>query len=136
MLIPSGGKGEDEKISEAEAMKRYLLEKGIPEEKILIEDQSATTRETILNSKEIISSREGPKKTALISSNYHVSRCLRIARELGFRCTGIGADVALYYWPSALIREFIAVFVDRGFLIRAMFGYLLFISPVLYGLLF
>ncbi|MCR5795195.1 MAG: YdcF family protein [Solobacterium sp.] len=135
MLIPSGGQGPDEKISEAEAMRRYLLEKGIPEEKILVEDRSATTRENILNSKEIIGSREGPKKTALISSNYHVYRCLRIARDLGFRCTGIGADVALYYWPSALIREFIAVFVNRSFLIRAMIGYVIFISPVLYGLL-
>ena len=131
VIIPSGGKGSDEKLSEAQAMKNYLLEKGIPEENILMEDTSATTYENLINSKKIIDSRDGKKKTALVSSNYHIYRCLRYAREIGLKCTGIGADVALYYWPSALIREFIAVFTEKRFLIMAMIGYLLFIGPLL-----
>ncbi len=135
VLIPSGGKGEDEKISEAEAMTNYLIEHGIPSESIIMEDRSATTRENLRFSKAIIDSREGNKKTALVSSNYHVYRCLRYAREEGMKCTGIGADVALYYWPSALIREFIAVFVTKKFIIAALAGWLLFISPVLYSFL-
>ena len=61
--------------------------------------------------------------------------CLgRLAREVGLSCTGIGARVALYYWPSALIREFIAVFVTRSFLIPALLGWLLFISHILFAL--
>ena len=135
IIIPSGGKGEDEKLSEAEAMKNYLLEHGIPEEDILPEDKSATTRENLINSKNLIDVKEGKKKTALISSNYHIYRCLRLAKEVGLKCTGIGAKVAFYYWPSALIREFIAVFLEKRFLIRALIGYLLFISPILYALL-
>ena len=135
VIIPSGGKGEDEKLSEAEAMKNYLLEHGIPEEHILLEDKSATTRENLINSKNLIDVREGKKKTALVSSNYHIYRCLRLAKEVGLKCTGIGARVAFYYWPSALIREFIAIFLSKKFLIWAMIGYLLFISPILYALL-
>ena len=135
VIIPSGGQGADEKLSEAQAMKLYLLEKGIPEDRIVIEDRSATTRENLMKSKEIIASRPGRKKTALVSSNYHVYRCLRLAREAGLPCTGVGAKVALYFWPSALIREFVAVFVTRRFLIWSLIGYLLFISPLLYGLL-
>ena len=135
VIIPSGGKGEDEKLSEAEAMKNYLLEHGIPEEHIVLEDKSATTRENLINSKSLIDVREGKKKTALVSSNYHIYRCLRLAKEVGLKCTGIGAKVAFYYWPSALIREFIAVFLNKKFLIWAMIGYLLFISPILYALL-
>ena len=54
-----------------------------------------------------------------------------LARELGLKCTGIGAKVALYYWPSALIREFLAIFLTRRFLLWAGLGYVLFISPVL-----
>lgn len=131
VLIPSGGQGPDEKISEAKAMTDHLLANGIPAEHILPEDQSQTTRENLLNSRDLILERPGRKKTALVSSNYHVYRCLRLARELGFRCTGIGARVALYYWPSALIREFIAVFVTRGFLLWALAGWLLFLSPLL-----
>ena len=134
VIIPSGGRGSDEKISEAQAMKDYLLSRGIPEASIVPEDRSATTRENLEGSKAIIDAGKGGKKTALVSSNYHIYRCLRLAREVGLKCTGIGADVALYFWPSALIREFIAVFVTRKFLIWSLIGYLVFISPVLYTL--
>ncbi len=133
-MIPSGGQGSDEKLSEAEAMKQYMIGHGIPENRILPEDASATTRENLLNSKAIIDARGGRKKTALVSSNYHIFRCLRIARKVGLKCIGIGADVALYFWPSALIREFIAVFSEKGFMIWALLGYLAFVSPVLFGL--
>lgn len=132
VIIPSGGQGGDEKLSEAQAMKDYLLAHGVPDEQILLEDRSATTRENLLNSKALIDARGGKKRTALVSSNYHIYRCLRLAREVGLRCTGIGARVALYYWPSALIREFIAVFMTRRFLFWSLLGYLVFISPLLY----
>ena len=134
VVIPSGGQGPDEKISEAQAMKDYLLTRGIPEDQIVLEDHSATTEENLIRSKAIIDAREGRKKTALVSSNYHIYRCLRIARKLKLKCTGIGAKVAPYYWPSALIREFIAVFLTKGFLIWSLIGYLLFISPLLFAL--
>ena len=134
-IIPSGGQGGDEKISEARAMGDYLLAHGIPEESILLEDRSATTRENLLNSKAIIDERGGAKRIALVSSNYHIYRCLRLARSLDLKCIGIGADVALYYWPSALIREFLAVFLTRRFLIWSALGYLLFVSPVIYLLI-
>ena len=135
VIIPSGGQGEDEKVSEAQAMKDYLLQHGVPEEHIVPEDRSATTRENLLNSKAIIDAMGGRKKTALVSSSYHIYRCLRLARSVGLKCTGIGSRVAFYYWPSALIREFIAVFLTRGFLLWSILGYLIFISPILYGLL-
>ena len=135
VIIPSGGRGSDEKRSEAEAMRDYLLSRGVPETHILPEDRSATTRENLLNSKRLIDERAGGKKTALVSSNYHIYRCLRLARDVDLKCTGIGAPVALYYWPSALIREFIAVFVTKRFLIWALIGYALFIGPLLLTLL-
>ncbi|MBQ4506953.1 MAG: YdcF family protein [Firmicutes bacterium] len=133
VIIPSGGQGGDEKISEAQAMKDYLLSRGVPEDKIITEDRSSSTRENIWFSKELIERRGGSKRTALVSSNYHVYRCLRLAHEEGLKCTGIGAGVALYYWPSALIREFIALFLEKGFLIRALLGYLIFVGPLIYS---
>ncbi len=135
IIIPSGGQGSDEKISEARAMADYLISRGIPESSIIPEDRSATTRENLINSKAIIDNGTGGEKTALVSSNYHVYRCLRIARKVGLKCTGIGAKVALYFWPSALIREFIAVFTEKSFMLWALAGYLLFISPILYALI-
>ena len=134
-IIPSGGQGNDEGISEAQAMSDYLIEHGIPTDHIFPEDRSATTRENLLNSKRIIDERGGGGRVALVSSNYHIYRCLLLARSAGLKCTGIGADVALYFWPSALIREFIAVFVSRRFFPWAILGGLLFISPFAYALI-
>lgn len=131
ILIPSGGKGSDEKISEAEAMRRYLVEHGIPQEHILLEDRSATTMENLVNSKKLIDARPGGKRTALVSSSYHMYRCLSYARKAGLKCVGFGGKVAGYFWPSALIREFIAVFLTKKFLFWSLLCYALFILPVI-----
>ena len=133
ILIPSGGKGSDESISEAEAMEKYLLEKGIPADRIAREDQSATTLENLRNSKAIIDELSGGRGgyTALVTSNYHVYRALRYCRRIGLRCVGIGSHVAFYYWPSALIREYIAVHAERKRLITLLVGWLLFMTPMI-----
>lgn len=135
VIIPSGGQGSDEKISEAEAMERYLLEKGIPKKAILKEDRSTTTMENLIYSKELIDDRDGGKRTALVSSNYHVYRCLTYAQKVGLHCTGIGAKVAAYYWPSALIREFIAIFVTKRFLVWSIIGYVAAMLPFISSLI-
>ncbi len=130
-LIPSGGRGPDESISEAEAMKRYLLAKGIPQEDILMEDTSTTTLENLKNSKQILESRPGRRYTALVTSNYHVYRALRYCRKIGLKCTGIGSHVAFYYWPSALIREFIAIHAEKKHAVLFAAGWLLCVAAVL-----
>jgi len=132
ILIPSGGKGDDEAVSEAEAMAGYLRDKGIPDDKIILEDKSATTYENLVNSKAIIDSMEGRKYTALVTSNYHVYRALRYCRKIGLRCTGVGSHVAFYYWPSALIREFIAVHSERKHAITFILGWVISIIAALY----
>ena len=124
ILIPSGGRGGDETVSEAEAMKGYLLESGIPEEDIIMEDQSKTTMENLKFSKEIIDGREGRKYVALVTSNYHVYRALRYCRRVGLKCTGIGSRVAFYFWPSALIREFIAIHTEKKHAVLFIGGWL------------
>ncbi len=134
-MIPSGGKGSDESISEAEAMKRYLVEQGIPESDIIMEDQSLTTYENIRNSKQIIDEQEGRKYTALVTSNYHVYRALRYCRKVGLKCTGIGSHVAFYFWPSALIREFIAIHSEKKHAIIFIGGWVLFMVVLVMGLI-
>ena len=121
-IIVSGGQGPDEKLSEAEAMKGYLVEQGIPEEDILMEDKSVNTLENIRNSKEIIDSREDGKRTAVCTSNYHVLRALIYSRQAGLEADGIGSHTRLYYWPSAMIREFAGLM--KIYFLPAMFGYL------------
>ena len=47
IVVVSGEKGNDEHVSEAYAMKQYLMQKGISEKKILMEDQSTSTFENL-----------------------------------------------------------------------------------------
>ena len=54
MLIVSGGKGADERVSEAEAMARYLIDRGVPADAVKREDQSRTTEENLTFSKAIM----------------------------------------------------------------------------------
>lgn len=131
IIIPSGGKGEDEALSEAEAMAIYLKEKGISDEHILLEDQSKTTMENLIFSKEIINQRGGSKKIALVSSNYHIYRCLCYAKKIGLKnCRGLGAKVAIYYWPTATIREFVAVLKRPSFIVWTIIGYIIYMLPM------
>lgn len=186
LFVVSGGQGADEEISEAEAMKRYLVEeRGVPTGKILKEDRSTTTFENLLNSKVIMDSRSGirpssesqslsanirqiaksdigndvsdiddnaqsssvsaivesqsgrvavqsssssatvghkpgrvkrmknrmscPYRVAVVTSDYHVFRASEYARDLGLKSDGVGSHTKGYYWPTAFIREFIAI---------------------------
>lgn len=137
IIIPSGGRGSDEKLSEAHAMALYMIDKGIPEDHIIEEGESTTTLYNIKNSKRIIDERGGGR-VALVSSNYHVYRCLTLAKQTGLNCIGFGSNVARYYFPSALIREFIAVFSEKRMLIWTVTGWVfltLLPSMVYFGLI-
>ena len=131
ILIPSGGKGRDEEISEAEAMEQYLIEHGIPKDHIIKEDRSTTTRENLAFSKKIIDERDADPYVALVTSNYHVYRALSLCDDIDLECTGIGAHVARYYWPSALLREFAAIMSKKKNLLIFIAGWLCSVIPTM-----
>ncbi|MCR4643370.1 MAG: YdcF family protein [Lachnospiraceae bacterium] len=132
VMVPSGGQGSDETIAEAGAMKKYLLEKGIPEKDIMPEMRSTSTFENLKFSKELIDARGGRKYTALVTSNYHVYRALRYSKKNALACTGVGSRVAFYYWPSALIREYIAIHSEKKHALIFICGWLLNAALLIY----
>ena len=130
-FVASGGQGADEVVSEAQAMRDYLLEKGVPADAILMEDKSTTTWENLKNSIAVIRADRatsggtdaasddvtasdsagacGDFTTAVVSSDFHVFRCAEYAHNLGIKADGIGSHTKGWYWPTAFIREFIAI---------------------------
>ena len=108
VFVPSGGQGSDEVMPEAQAIKNYLLQQGVPEERILVEDKSANTEENLKNSAELIraAGAEYPK-IAFSTTNYHVFRSGMLASSQGIRAAGIGSRTKRYFWVNAFIREFI-----------------------------
>jgi uncharacterized SAM-binding protein YcdF (DUF218 family) len=111
-IIFSGGRGPDENIPEAEAMQHYVVEKGIPLEHTLKEDRSTTTYENMLFSKKIMDDlKRNTYNSIFTTNNFHLFRAGLYAKKAGLDSQGIGAKTALYYWPNAMIREYIALFV-------------------------
>ena len=95
-------------MSEGEAMARYMRERGIPEEYILPETESKTTRENMLFSRKLTG--EGAK-AAFSTSSYHVYRGGILAAEEGWNLEGMGSRTKWYFWPNAFLREFIGLMV-------------------------
>ena len=113
IYIPSGGKGNDEITSEAAAIKKYLIEKGIKEKQIIIEDKSTTTNENMHFSKNKIDEINKDAKISFSTTNYHVFRSGVIANNQGIECEGIGSKTKWYFYTNALIREFVANLVQE-----------------------
>lgn len=113
IFVTSGGRGPDEVCSESAAMKRYLLEKGVPEERILEEDRSTDTLENMKFSKEKIWAVNPRGKVAFSTTNYHVFRGGLKARRVKMRAVGMGARTKWYFWPNAAVREFVGLLTEH-----------------------
>lgn len=111
-MIVSGGQGPDELVSESEAMGKYLIEQGIDRNEIIFEQQSTTTFENLLFSKEIVTHDydKNPYFT-IVSNNFHVLRAALLSKKVKMKASVLGSHTAYYFYPNAFIREFIACLV-------------------------
>ena len=111
ICIVSGGQGSNEPWSEAEGMQRYLLEKGIPAERILQEAESRSTLENIENSMKLLDPETD--RVGIVTNNFHVYRGCAIARRAGIRhVCGIAAPSRALFLPNNMFREFFGVVKD------------------------
>ena len=80
-LILTGGNADESGQTEAAVMRDILAERGVPEDRLILENQAQTTKENFSNIVRMISSE---KPVVIISSNYHMDRAVRNASESGF----------------------------------------------------
>ena len=109
ILILSGGQGPDEKVSEAQCMKEWLLQNGFPAERMILEDASTDTRENLIFSDEKSGCKTGP--VGIVTNDFHVYRALRLAEGLGYtKACGIAAPTEpVIVEPHYLVREVFAL---------------------------
>ena len=110
----SGGQGSGEDISEAEAMRRYLLDNGIAGERIIKEDKSVSTRENIRFSAEQLAEMGITDDVIIVTNDFHQYRADIYARENGFTAVGHYSSRTkphnlLNYW----VREWAAIMAVR-----------------------
>ena len=111
VIIVSGGQGPQEDIPEALAMKRYLVDKGIDESKIIMEEKSTSTITNFRYSREIME-REGLSLSSVVfvTNAYHVYRAVSYAKDEGFlEVNHLGTDIIWYTIPMNYMREMLAV---------------------------
>ncbi|MGN0620868.1 MAG: YdcF family protein [Porcipelethomonas sp.] len=108
--VVSGGKGSDEEISEAQAMKNYLLENGIDEDRIIIEDESENTLQNIEYSIKKLEERGYERKFAIVTDGFHQYRAGLIAEDTGAEIYAVSAKIANpALLPTYYVREWLAI---------------------------
>ncbi|MEA5116728.1 MAG: YdcF family protein [Propionicimonas sp.] len=113
VIVTSGGRGPDEPRPEAEAMAEYLVEHGTPPAAILTETESRTTQQNLANTAQLLAERGITGPVAVVTNNYHAFRAALMMRSAGVAGYALGAPTADYYWPSASIREYLAILRDH-----------------------
>lgn len=106
-LIVSGGVGPGKPISEAEAMRRWLEEQGIPGERILMEDRARSTYENLAFSRAIME-RHGFRTALVVSHGYHLARAVEMARSLGMQVHPVAVETQVLFVPYHTGREVLA----------------------------
>ncbi len=115
LMICSGGRGSLEPVAEATAMADYLRGHGVPDEVVVEEDRSRNTEQNLRFSWELTRARGGNRLVA-VTNDFHAFRAALIAREIGVPAQVVGSPTARYYFPSAVLREFVGVLARRRLL--------------------
>ena len=110
VIVVAGGLAPGEAVTEALAMERYLVSRGVAEHRIIQEGRSTSTFENFAHAKGLLDARLGTEyTTAFVTSDYHVLRAAGIAETAGVRATHVHADTPWYEVPVDHVREVLAV---------------------------
>lgn len=109
VCIVSGGQGNREYITEAEAMRRWLVKRGIDDSRIIMEDKATSTKENLLYSAEIVKEREIGGHLVVVTNEFHQYRADIFAKRAGLSVGHASAKTStrliLNYW----IREWLGL---------------------------
>lgn len=118
-VVVSGGRGPGETISEAEAMKKWLTDKGISGDRILTESGSTSTMENFTYTRALLRGIDKRQRLRImiITNDFHMLRAKMLAARAGFVPYGISAQTYIYVLPNCYGREYFALiksfFLDR-----------------------
>jgi uncharacterized SAM-binding protein YcdF (DUF218 family) len=105
LLLVTGGKGPHETCTEAAAMARYLIARGVPAERILREERAVNTVENLRFSAALMAAERPGYRCTVVTSGFHTVRSSLAARRAGAPALVLGADGPLAHGPYALLRE-------------------------------
>lgn len=113
-IVVSGGQGPGEDITEAEAMKTYLVQNGVDPDRIIKEDKSTSTSENLEYSKEVIEKELNEDvranfNTTIITTDFHAMRSNMLAKRKDYSNINLyTSNTEWYLIPNMYLREFFA----------------------------
>lgn len=102
-----GGKENNNEFSQAEYMQKYLIEKGIDKDRLILETKSKNTFENIKFALEKLDKK--PSEIMVISSSYHLFRAKLILYRFGVLAKTVPAKIPTGAFVSSYFRETFAV---------------------------
>ncbi|MFE5946983.1 YdcF family protein [Streptomyces sp. NPDC056480] len=133
VLIVSGGQGPDEEVPESHAMADYLVERGFPPGALVREDRSRTTEENMIFSRVLMERDRPGSSCVIVTNNFHAFRAAILARRAGVNGQVVGSPTAAYFWPSATMREFAAVFLQYKVVNLGILGTLILLGALVWA---
>lgn len=103
--VLSGGQGDDEPMSEAQAMYKWLVDKGIDKKRLYLEDKSTSTRENLLFSAQLIKKEGLISEITIITNEFHQYRASEIAKDLEIESYSVSAGTLITFFPAYFVRE-------------------------------
>ncbi len=82
-IMTTGGPGGDPSFTEGGVGRSYLIDRGVPAESIIVEDEGESTAYSLSAASEILR-RMGLRSCIIVSDGYHVFRVKRILQRQGF----------------------------------------------------
>ena len=72
-IVTTGGRSPEDSLSEGEAARRYAMERGVPDQVILVESESTSTQENLANANQVMQ-ENGLSTAVIVSDPYHLRR--------------------------------------------------------------
>ncbi|MCL1983503.1 MAG: YdcF family protein [Clostridiales bacterium] len=111
LIVVSGGQGRDELVSEAFAMKKYLVQHGVDAGSVLLEDKSTSTEENFRLSKKLLDGWFGGEAyaSAYVTNSFHCYRAGKFAERAGMDTDFLPAATPFYLLPAYCARDYLGV---------------------------
>lgn len=98
LIFTGGFGGSGARFSESQVARRYALRHAVPQDDILIETVSRTTRQNLVQARALMQAH-GMHRAIVVSDPLHMARALRLCHELGI-------DALASSTPSTRFRSF------------------------------
>jgi vancomycin permeability regulator SanA len=111
--------------NEPGAMHRWLVDRGVPTERIALDHAGFDTYDSCARAKRIF----GVSAAIVVTQSYHIDRAVALCRRLGVDASGVADDTVRIYtepWRNCVIRE-------RGAVVKALVDVVSGRDPVFLG---